>query len=374
MSLIATAFCEAVETVVKTRAKYLEKGIKELLGKDNADLVRRFYEHPVISALYDGSYVSGSRSLPSYIPRESFSLAILDILRPEHTPSPLSLESLRASLDTIEAANPVKQVVLAMIESTGSDLAALRRRLEGWFDGTMDRVSGWYKRRNSFVLAGLGLFAAVSLNVDALTIARHLVTDKALRAAVVAEAEKAINTGDAATKKSIAELKGEFAAIGYPAGWASNEGSYIPYPGPQACTPAQNSSGTDAGQDTARSCRSWLSAVASAVPGWFITALAIMLGAPFWFDVLNRLMVVRATVKPSEKSPDEPSQDSVLPAKSAQAQAALVAAAAAGAPSAVAPEAAGTAEQGADPQWLAMAEASFVPMEWAHGHPQEGVA
>ena len=30
-----------------------------------------------------------------------------------------------------------------------------------------------------------------------------------------------------------------------------------------------------------------------------------MLGAPFWFDVLNRLMVIRSTVKPKEKSPDE---------------------------------------------------------------------
>jgi len=42
--------------------------------------------------------------------------------------------------------------------------------------------------------------------------------------------------------------------------------------------------------------------------GWFITALALSLGAPFWFDLLNKFMVVRATVKPKEKSPDEPSK------------------------------------------------------------------
>ena len=34
-----------------------------------------------------------------------------------------------------------------------------------------------------------------------------------------------------------------------------------------------------------------------------------MLGAPFWFDVLNKFMVIRATVKPREKSPDEASED-----------------------------------------------------------------
>jgi hypothetical protein len=37
--------------------------------------------------------------------------------------------------------------------------------------------------------------------------------------------------------------------------------------------------------------------------------LAISLGAPFWFDLLNKFIVVRSTVKPQEKSPPEPSKD-----------------------------------------------------------------
>jgi hypothetical protein len=40
-----------------------------------------------------------------------------------------------------------------------------------------------------------------------------------------------------------------------------------------------------------------------------LTALAVSLGSPFWFDVLNKIIVVRATVKPREKSPDEPAVD-----------------------------------------------------------------
>jgi hypothetical protein len=43
--------------------------------------------------------------------------------------------------------------------------------------------------------------------------------------------------------------------------------------------------------------------------GWLLTALAISLGAPFWFDVLNKFIVVRSTVKPKEKSPEEKSKD-----------------------------------------------------------------
>lgn len=43
--------------------------------------------------------------------------------------------------------------------------------------------------------------------------------------------------------------------------------------------------------------------------GWLLTALAISLGAPFWFDLLNKFIVIRSAVKPHEKSPEEGSKD-----------------------------------------------------------------
>jgi hypothetical protein len=39
--------------------------------------------------------------------------------------------------------------------------------------------------------------------------------------------------------------------------------------------------------------------------GWLLTSFAVCLGAPFWFDVLNKFIVVRSTVKPKEKSGTE---------------------------------------------------------------------
>ena len=42
--------------------------------------------------------------------------------------------------------------------------------------------------------------------------------------------------------------------------------------------------------------------------GWILTALAISLGAPFWFDLLNKFIVIRSAVKPHEKSPEESSK------------------------------------------------------------------
>lgn len=81
MSIIASALSELVEQLLKTRARQLEKGILELLGGDQ-HLVAAFYEHLIIASLYKGAYTENGRQLPSYIPRESFSLAVLEIAKP----------------------------------------------------------------------------------------------------------------------------------------------------------------------------------------------------------------------------------------------------------------------------------------------------
>lgn len=61
-----------------------------------------------------------------------------------------------------------------------------------------------------------------------------------------------------------------------------------------------------------RGSENWFEAVGvvlTLVLGYVITGLAATLGAPFWFDVLNKFMVIRSTVKPAEKSGDEGSED-----------------------------------------------------------------
>src|SRR5262249_11224544 len=105
--------------------------------------------------------------------------------------------------------------------------------------------------------------------------------------------------------------------IGYPIGWALDSGGQLPwfFPAPQACiaSPGVYKPSPDVNkpaeyQSVVYKCQlGWW--IIPTILGWGITALAIMLGAPFWFDVLNKFMVVRSTIKPKEKSPDEPAVD-----------------------------------------------------------------
>src|SRR5262245_6832256 len=91
ISVICSAIRESLEALLKTRAAYLEQGIRELLNdKDAEGLVINFFNHPLIYGLFSGDYKpvkSGLRSgmfasganLPSYIPAKNFALTLLDM-------------------------------------------------------------------------------------------------------------------------------------------------------------------------------------------------------------------------------------------------------------------------------------------------------
>jgi hypothetical protein len=329
MSLIATAVREAIEGYMKTRSTDLEKGLREMLDDRENDnfkgMVGQLYDHPLISSLYKGPLAEAkSGDLPSYIPSKTFVSAFLDIVLsstppakavapqpnadpdapkadsesqgrvalPQATRANLTINALKSTADNLPPR--LKSIVLSAIDDAQDDIAAVRKNLESWFDSTMDRVSGWYRRRTQLILFFIGIGAAIALNVDSITIASRLTTDKALRAAIVETAQTTAQGAmpAAPTNKSYDQISRELTSIGYPIGWRELT------PEPQMCKP------------NGGKCEYTLGAWIQVVIGWLVTALAIMLGAPFWFDVLNKFVVIRSTVKPSEKSPNEASKDS----------------------------------------------------------------
>jgi hypothetical protein len=309
VSIICSTIREGIEALLKTRAAYLEHGIRELLqDAEGKGIARSIYEHPLISGLYPGGYkfkTKGGKKppvfarggdLPSYIPAKNFAMALMDTAArgvPTNTASsagnstPISLASVRANIANIE--NPfVQRVLLTAMDGAQDNLELARKNIEDWFNSSMDRVSGWYKRATGWILLMIGLVVAVGMNINAISIADYLYKNDAARTAVVSRAQEAakFTTQDSgryeAAKKEIGELP---LPIGWEKGWGA-----IRHEG-------------EAGYDGAWN-HFW-----APVLGWLIIALAATMGAPFWFDLLNKIMVIRSTVKPHEKSPDEGSED-----------------------------------------------------------------
>ena len=369
-SLVCSAMREAVETIMKSRAMDLERGIRELLKEDDgATYVKKLFDHPSIFGLYTGSYdptklgeakyilgATGTKimpraarsNLPTYIPSQNFSAALIDMVRSAGPGGPLSVASLRKGAEAIQN-EPIKFAVLSALDETGDDLAKTRKSIEAWYDSAMDRVSGWYKRRTQVALLAIGLLTGVLFNIDAITIARHLATVKTYREAIVASVP-AIR--QALEKMGSDGLAGAKDADPKPLPNPAQKTKGQPPP-PEALAKQDDEPHSDPNEPSQKhgadgaveEVRNVLSAFADTgfalgwpppqfadckqmgscgplkyagifvqmVAGWIVTALAVSLGAPFWLDLLNKFMVVRSTIKPSEKSGREASKDSAAP-------------------------------------------------------------
>ena len=320
VSLMASAAVEIFEAIRKRRARFLWEVIGELLR--DPKLVEALYNHPLINGLYKGNYQAGGKDLPSYIPSRSFALAVMDLLLGEGgatgaaappltatTIDPAKVAALSAAPAAAAAAaaagpidrfaNQAREAVLALVNAAQNDAAAARKNIEDWYNTAMDRVSGWYKRNTHAWLLLIGFILAVAMNVNTVRIVRELATSKPKRDAVVGIAVEyaksnppagASTTDDLETARNhYRDVKDELDVLGLPIGW-NNYGC-------PTCTRLRETNKYTDG------C--WLRCWAGVVGGWLLTALAVSLGAPFWFDMLNKIIVVRSTVKPQEKSGEE---------------------------------------------------------------------
>jgi hypothetical protein len=307
VSTVCSAIREAMEAWLKTRATYLEYAVRELLqDRSGTGLARGLFDHPLIHGLYQGDYKVGRTdkrprpwnrggNFPSYIPASSFAIALMDIAArgpstdaasSDPDSEALTVRSLRANIRNLQ--NPaVQRALLAAIDTAQGDLEKVQKNLEAWYDSAMDRVSGWYKRSTHWIIFFVALIVVGALNVNTITIADYLYRNDAVRDATVAAAERA--TGP----MSYADASKQFEALRLPLGWSNGWGA------PRNAAEKQRlGEGFEFWND-----------IFAPIVGLLITALAATLGAPFWFDVLNKIMVIRSTVKPHEKSPEEGSED-----------------------------------------------------------------
>jgi hypothetical protein len=245
-----------------------------------------------------------------------------------------------------------RRSLVTCLDAAGNDVVKVRENIENWFDSSMDRVSGWYKRRAQLTILVVGSFVAITVNVDTITVAKRLSTDKALRESLVNAADVYAKASAQPSESPESEPTPTPAPSPSKPAEAAPAAKTTPTPIPecveapfskecneakrtQACEDPDSPNckyltnqqqlmelglpiGWDSADDPARKWPGWTWAgdrggwwdqVKWHWLGWILTALAISLGAPFWFDLLNKFIVIRSAVKPHEKSPEEGSKD-----------------------------------------------------------------
>lgn len=146
--------------------------------------------------------------------------------------------------------------------NAGSTLDGFRAQVEHAFDDAMERASGWYKRKVQVMVVILAAAVAIGGNVDSVRIANRLWNDAPLRAAVAAKA------ADQVDSQKAADAVDQVHQLQLPLGWG------------------------------AANAPKGIGEAALRIPGWLITIAALSLGAPFWFDLLSRLVRLRGSGVP----------------------------------------------------------------------------
>jgi hypothetical protein len=290
LSLIASTLTEWLAAVFKLRSKNLKKGLEGMLGDEK--VVQQLLDHPLVRP----DLRQEPRRPPSYLSPRIFAAAFLDLVDVSSSSSSerqAATATVRVTEEGTTSHSPVKGNLAVQLRTlTGAPGVALPAAsvLEKWFDESMDRVSGWYKRRAQLVTFIVAVGLAVGLNASALRIGEQLSAEPKVLAAVVAKAEAiakepAPETEPGADESKATALKqsgedmekavDDLAALDLPIFWAKEN------------VPEWSRGG-----------------MGLALVGWLVTALAVSLGAPFWFDALNKLSNLRlAGKRPEDKPP-----------------------------------------------------------------------
>ena len=271
LSIACSGLKEFVARIFNMRANTLETAIQNMLADPSNVLATKLFQHPLIA----GTAQPGTK--PSYISSRNFTLALFDLLAPVNTTQARTLQDVRNSINQLPDTK-MRATVLNLLDSAQGDLDIARKRVENWYDDTMERVSGWYKRRAQIIIFGIGLVLCCLLNCDTLMVLKELWNDQALRAAISESARtEAMHANPSPSVADVEQIVRNNSAP--PIGWkwaALGDVRGLP-----------------------QSSEAWLWKVL----GILFSTLAVTMGAPFWFDLLNTIVNLRLSGAPPETAP-----------------------------------------------------------------------
>jgi hypothetical protein len=342
LALLATAINEYLAAVMNRRGKELARGIGRLLedleapaAVDRAfdglkpklaagaqSLTQQFYNHPLIRPLATRrgrlfGRIHDAPRLPSYIPARTFAMALLDVLGyqdPAATdpaaPADPKAQALIRIMTLLKRESPLDVMELkGMLEGAGlpedtvtrllqvptaaqSRLQHLHDGVEVWFNNAMDRVSGAYKRNVQGWLLVIGIVIACVMNADTISMWRQLAANDELRTAMVERAAATLPSLDSVANRpsgeslSLEEVRARYDSANALIGGMDLQLGWSRAPG----------MGWPAG----------LGPGVLKIVGLLLTGIAISMGAPFWFDLMNKVISIRAAGRSPAEKPKSP--------------------------------------------------------------------
>lgn len=271
--------------------------------------VRKFAKkYPEYEGLVDGVFQEADRLKGE----------IGEVLKLQPREKGSALKDLRRGIAALSVISPeVHQALNALLlnveEYVGqgeTNFARARKNVEKWFDDSMDRVSGVFKRYSQAMALLIGFLIALFLNVDSIDLTLYLWREPSVREVLAQNAtdfQLPTQILEDNPEEALQNFRNQFVGLSLPIGWGLTRVSTsalsdvncqlfpgkeqtfgIPVIGSNICITPPNSNNQ--------------ANLAIKILGIFLTALAARQGAPFWFDFLKRFVNLRGTgANPAEK-------------------------------------------------------------------------
>ncbi|MBA4853255.1 hypothetical protein [Emticicia sp. BO119] len=306
-STLTSSIEELWASYYKNRGEMLKKAIQKVLNdplnKHFGDLI---YMHPAIDILGEAN-----KRKPAYIEGRNFATTLIELISSEaHQVNYMQdeetgkmtfeieqsgkslIERFKAGVDKLRYSDLTvllytflqnyEKKIDSDVKFTQEMDEKLISNIETWYNNYMDRVTGWYKKDVKKSIFLKSIIVALIFNVNFFIILKTVYTNTSLKGAAIGSAS--VLTKDSVKNLPPDSVKNELNKlyeIGLPVGWdmsglkdttSSLSLNFIPTIHHQI----RNSGG-----------------YTYSIIGWLISAVIISFGAPFWFDVLKKLVNVR---------------------------------------------------------------------------------
>jgi hypothetical protein len=331
ISMSVTMFTQFFTSLFNTQGRSLRKGIANLLSQIDSDLRDRSLEiagailsHPLIGDPMSrfGTVIHRdelTRLLLEFAAGEGqkrlgdpAKTALQEALKRNGIADPSgTLEKLRGLALQIERDNPGISSFLsrdrAILEGATSTLVA---KLNGWFDQTIDRVSGRFTVGAHAITFTCALLLAFALQLDSIGIVNTIWINDALRQQLIAQAEVLVEKDPNSPIALKAPVEAQPPA-------QSDDADILAQPSrAKTAKPALKTAEVDSaekGQAEAQAkylndlasfslvilpnLKTWGSQYnAIKLPGILLSTLLLSLGAPFWYNALKNLLRLRTLI------------------------------------------------------------------------------
>lgn len=323
VSIVNSLLLEASRRMIRQRSTELINALRDLFNvkqKQGEEILKKFLDHSFIKKLEIGE---GTNKL-TWISSDVFAETLISVVTQigvDNDTSTNTNDGKRKRLKDLDIqelltffekgadklSDEIQEAIVQLLwyvkSENSNQMEALKKRIMGWYEAYMDRVTERYKKQSRVYLFGTGLLLSLAFNFDILNITSALIKDDDLRIAyyqygkeiaqhdLQAKIEENMDTLIDIISAHIAIMDANQLMMAMANGLAKRDSTSEVMVTSQQLLPIGWKNNRS--KMTFGFSENQMELILWKIVGILLFASALAVGAPFWFDFLQKLVSIK---------------------------------------------------------------------------------